>query len=227
MKMSPRQKKLLKWAVILIVPLWLFNHYIVMPGCMRFSKPVTMVLEWNEKQIAQGTPKRATFRIPSAYLMTPVPNRENRRGGKVDFIEFSLNTQGGPGCRVGKGLEKWEKAKVVNDKVYVSLKPGIYRNSDHMKYRICTRYPEISSDIAGFKAYEGPSRCYIPIEQPEIPVFFACMNADKIRGCTAWTYYQHVRLKYGLNQHSMLENWKDVHAIVLRKIDQFVVTIDK
>lgn len=219
-----RNRRLLIRAAILITVIWWFNYSVIIPICMSPSKPVTMYLKWNEKYQANGTPRRITFRIPSAYLL-PLNSPARRGSGYHEGIGFEFDKDNElPACLLKKeqsdGITK-------NYKISVSIKPGKALNlPDSMEDYLCTSHQQVISDVKGFIAHKnGAGKCYVPEDKKNTKVIFDCMFVDGPRGCMAWTSYKGMRVQYIFN-HSQLSEWHEVHDKVLRKIDSFISDID-
>lgn len=224
--MLKRYRRHLIWAVILLPLLLAFNYYTVIPICMKYSKPVTMYMEWGEKAVAQGTPKRITFRIPSAYLL-PNINPELRSGGKVRFLAVQINEHSAPGCLYFSQTahEIQEHRSYLS---YIHLTPsGVANRPNKMQRSICTKNPKIPSDVEGFDVYKSDrGKCYVPQVATGFPLFFDCMITDMPRGCRAWAFYKDMRLQYGF-PHANLTDWRTINDRVVAKIDDLITDIDE
>lgn len=220
---SKRNRRLLVWAAVLAPVLWWFNYSVIIPICMPYSKPVTMYLEWNEKQRASGSVERITFRIPSAYLI-PINSPASRGAGYHSTIGFSFDKQEErPACL----LQKQDYPDTKNYQIYVTLQSFGKALVDPAEARECSsRTPVVPSPKSGFDSYKSDmGQCFIPKDRGDTRVFFNCIIADGMRGCRAWTVYKDMRVTYGFH-HTHLAEWKEIHAKVLKKIDSFIYDID-
>ncbi len=223
-----RYRRHLIWAVTLLPLLLAFNYYTVIPICMRYSKPVTYYMEWGEKAVARGTPKRITFRIPSAYLM-PNINPELRSGGKVRFIHFMFNTSGNtPGCLYHE-LDSWEREAETKNIIFVTILPIIGKALSEVE-RIRDRETKISEDD-GFDVYSRESSLsenYVPNTMQQDGLYFNCLKATTARkgGCTGHAVYKRMYIKY-IFRRTELKNWQEIQKTVFDKIDSFTSSIDK
>lgn len=223
-----KYKRYLVPAIAVAVALWAFDQYVVLPICMPFGKPVTMYLEWNEKQQALGTPKRITFRIPSAYLL-PMNSPSSRGEGYHESISFNIDSkQSQPACLLPQRDEWVRKREAI--KIPVSIRPSIPDAVLNIRDLTCTKYQAIDSDIPGFMAYRSHNHveCYIPIKQPSSPLFFRCgiTNAPPLLGCESVVEYKNVQVAYQLRSNKLAQ-WPEIQAKVFKKIDDFVVDIKR
>lgn len=221
-------KKLLLTAIAIGVAGYLLNYYIALPICARYSKPVTMYMEWNEKQIAAGSPKRITFRIPYAYLL-PHDTPFGSGIGPQSVIGFSFDKDTGkPACLL-ETSDRFEREANQGSFIFVSVHPSLPKMPENSRVSGCTRYPQIESGYEGFNAYRSSDRstCYVPENPPSNLSHFDCLNGDeKIRGCRASVFYKSLRIEYSFRRNKMAE-WATIQDKVLEKIDSYISDIDE
>lgn len=223
-----KAKKLLPIIAILGAAGYFLNHYMSLPICMRYSKPVTMYMEWNEKQIAGGTPKRITFRIPIAYQL-PMNSPARHGAGLHSSIAFEFDKDTGrPGCFLDRG-ERWEREANYGRQIFVSVQPAISKPQETLRTSACTRHQQIESEYDGFRAYHSSNvtTCYLPNNTPNNMAYIDCQNGDdKVRGCGASVIYKDMRVRYSFRRNKMPE-WSAIQDKVFKKIDSFISDIDE